>query len=238
MEPGRPRKLVTAALALAMFLAALEATAVGTAMPTVVAELGGVSRYSWVFSAYLLASTTTVPMYGKLADLFGRLRIFTIAVVLFLLGAALCGAAQTFTQLISLQSHPGPRGRRRHPGRHHRGRRHLLPGGEGADPGHLLRSLGHFLPGGPSRRRAHHRSSLLAVGLLSEPPLRPRLRRHAPLVPEGRGAPERAPAGPPGDPQPHRFHRPPPPGPPGRDGALGLERPPDPGHDRHVPAPV
>jgi EmrB/QacA subfamily drug resistance transporter len=83
-----------------MFLAALEATAVGTAMPTVVADLGGVSRYSWVFSAYLLASTTTVPMYGKLADLFGRLRIITISIVLFLVGAALAGMAQTFPQLI------------------------------------------------------------------------------------------------------------------------------------------
>ena len=107
MEPGRSRKLVTAALALAMFLAALEATAVGTAMPTVVSELGGVSRYSWVFSAYLLASTTTVPMYGKLADLFGRLRIFTIAVILFLLGAALCGTAQTFPQLILFRAIQG-----------------------------------------------------------------------------------------------------------------------------------
>lgn len=83
-----------------MFLAALEATAVGTALPTVVADLGGVARYSWVFSAYLLASTTTVPMYGKLADLFGRRRIFTVAVALFLLGAALCGTSTTFTQLI------------------------------------------------------------------------------------------------------------------------------------------
>jgi EmrB/QacA subfamily drug resistance transporter len=83
-----------------MFLAALEATAVGTALPTVVAELGGVARYSWVFSAYLLASTTTVPMYGKLADLFGRKRIFTIAVALFLVGAALCGTASSFNQLI------------------------------------------------------------------------------------------------------------------------------------------
>jgi len=83
-----------------MFLAALEATAVGTAMPTVVAELGGVSRYSWVFSAYLLAATTTVPMYGKLADLFGRRLIFTIAIALFLLGAILCGTATSFNQLI------------------------------------------------------------------------------------------------------------------------------------------
>jgi len=92
---------------MAMFLAALEATAVGTAMPTVVAELGGVSRYSWVFSAYLLASTTTVPMYGKLADLFGRLRIITISVALFLGGAALCGMAQTFTQLIVFRAIQG-----------------------------------------------------------------------------------------------------------------------------------
>lgn len=107
VEPGRSRKLVTGALALAMFLAALEATAVGTAMPTVVADLGGVSRYSWVFSAYLLASTTTVPMFGKLADLFGRLRIITICVFLFLLGAALCGMAQTFPQLILFRAIQG-----------------------------------------------------------------------------------------------------------------------------------
>ena len=76
-------------------------------MPTVVSELGGVSRYSWVFSVYLLASTTTVPMYGKLADLFGRKRIFTIAVALFLGGAALCGTAQTFTQLILFRAIQG-----------------------------------------------------------------------------------------------------------------------------------
>lgn len=107
MEAGRPRKLVTISLALAMFLAALEATAVGTAMPTVVAELGGVSRYSWVFSAYLLASTTTVPMYGKLADLFGRRRIFTISVLLFVLGASLCGMARSFPQLIFFRAIQG-----------------------------------------------------------------------------------------------------------------------------------
>ena len=94
-------------MALAMFLAALEATAVGTAMPTVVSELGGVARYSWVFSAYLLTSTTTVPMYGKLADLFGRRRVFTVAVVLFMGGAALCGMAQTFNQLIVFRAIQG-----------------------------------------------------------------------------------------------------------------------------------
>lgn len=100
MNPGKERRLVTAALVLGMFLAALEATAVGTAMPTVVAELGGVSRYSWVFSAYLLTSTTTVPLFGKLADLYGRRRIYLVSVGLFMLGAMLSGTATTFTQLI------------------------------------------------------------------------------------------------------------------------------------------
>jgi EmrB/QacA subfamily drug resistance transporter len=85
---------------LGMFLAALEATAVATAVPTAVGELGGVARYSWVFSAYLLASTTTVPLYGKLADLYGRRWIFHISVALFLVGSALSGLAHSLDQLI------------------------------------------------------------------------------------------------------------------------------------------
>lgn len=92
---------------LGMFLAALEATAVGTAMPTAVAELGGVRRYSWVFSAYLLTSTTMVPMFGKLADLFGRRRIYIISATLFMAGSALCGVATTFPQLILFRALQG-----------------------------------------------------------------------------------------------------------------------------------
>jgi EmrB/QacA subfamily drug resistance transporter len=90
-----------------MFLAAIEATAVGTALPTVIAELGGMSRYSWVFSAYLLTSTTTVPMYGKLADLFGRRRIFTFGVALFLLGSVLSGMSNSPGQLIVFRAIQG-----------------------------------------------------------------------------------------------------------------------------------
>jgi len=100
LEPGRERRLVTAALLLGMLLTAVEATAVGTAMPTAVAELGGVSRYSWVFSAYLLATTVTVPLFGKLADLYGRRRIYLVSVAIFLVGSALSGAARTLDQLI------------------------------------------------------------------------------------------------------------------------------------------
>ncbi len=107
MQPGRDRQLVTVALVAGQFLAAIEATAVATAMPTAVAELGGVARYSWAFSAYLLTSTTMVPLFGKLADLHGRLRIYLICTVIFLAGSALCGAAGTFNQLVLFRALQG-----------------------------------------------------------------------------------------------------------------------------------
>jgi EmrB/QacA subfamily drug resistance transporter len=107
MQPGRERRLVTSAILLGMFLAALEATAVATAVPTAVGQLGGVAHYSWVFSAYLLTSTTTVPLFGKLADLFGRKRTYLWSVAIFLAGSALCGFARTFTQLILFRAVQG-----------------------------------------------------------------------------------------------------------------------------------
>ncbi|HSF38793.1 MAG TPA: MDR family MFS transporter [Thermoanaerobaculia bacterium] len=107
MQPGRQRQLVTASILLGMFLAALEATAVAAAVPTAVGELGGVARYSWVFSAYLLTSTTTGPLFGKLADLYGRKRIYQVAVFFFLLGSVLCGLAQTFGQLVLFRAVQG-----------------------------------------------------------------------------------------------------------------------------------
>lgn len=103
----RPRNLVLLALMAGQFLSAIEATAVATAMPTAVTDLGGVSHYSWAFSAYLLTSTTTVPLFGKLADLHGRLRVYLICTVIFLVGSALCGAAQTFIQLIVFRALQG-----------------------------------------------------------------------------------------------------------------------------------
>ena len=74
--------IVTIALMLGISLASLDTTIVGTAMPTIVGKLGGITLYSWVFSAYLLASTTTVPIFGKLADLFGRKPIFLFGTTL------------------------------------------------------------------------------------------------------------------------------------------------------------
>jgi EmrB/QacA subfamily drug resistance transporter len=98
---------VTAALVLGAFVSALEATAVATAMPTAIADLGGVSRYSWVFSAYLLTSTTTVPLFGKLADLYGRQRVYLAAMALFLLGTGLTGAATSLEQMIAFRALQG-----------------------------------------------------------------------------------------------------------------------------------
>src|SRR5207344_1923818 len=91
---------VTAGLMLGMFLAALEATVVSTAMPTVVASLGGIDHYSWVFSAYLLSSTASVPLWGRLSDLYGRRRLYLAAIVLFLSGSMLAGVSQTMLQLV------------------------------------------------------------------------------------------------------------------------------------------
>lgn len=97
---GGGRGLLLAALMACTFLTALDVMVVGTAMPTIVAQLGGISLYTWVFSSYLLASTVTVPVYGKLADVYGRKPLFTFGTLVFLLGSALCGLAQDMTQLI------------------------------------------------------------------------------------------------------------------------------------------
>jgi len=94
------RRAITAGLLLGMGLGALEATVVGTAMPTIIAALEGLAHYSWVFSAYLLTSTATVPIWGRLSDLYGRRRIYLLGVVAFLAGSVLSGAATSMTMLI------------------------------------------------------------------------------------------------------------------------------------------
>jgi EmrB/QacA subfamily drug resistance transporter len=107
MVSAKRRRWITAGLLLGMSLGALEATVVSTAMPTVIATLGGLAHYSWVFSAYLLTSTASVPIWGRLSDLHGRRRLYLIGVVIFLLGSALCGAAGSMTQLIVFRAFQG-----------------------------------------------------------------------------------------------------------------------------------
>src|SRR5699024_7217031 len=94
------RPFILASVMLGMFLAAIEATIVATAMPSIVSDLGGFSLYSWVFSAYLLTNAATVLVFGKLADLFGRKPIFVIGVTIFLIGSTLAGFSTSMGMLI------------------------------------------------------------------------------------------------------------------------------------------
>lgn len=103
----RGRVLLVIALILAIALAALDALVVGTAMPTIVGSLGGLSLYSWLVSAYLVTSTTTVPLYGRLADMYGRKPVFLAGIVTFLAGSALCGISGSMVQLIVFRAIQG-----------------------------------------------------------------------------------------------------------------------------------
>jgi len=95
------------ALLLGMLLAALDQTIVSTALPTIVSDLGGLEHLSWVVTAYLLASTAATPLWGKLGDQYGRKRLFQTAIVIFLIGSALCGMAQNMPQLIAFRAVQG-----------------------------------------------------------------------------------------------------------------------------------
>ncbi|MEE6261351.1 MDR family MFS transporter [Plantactinospora sonchi] len=105
-EDARPRlshrqiRLLMTGLMTGMLLAALDQTIVGTALPTIVGELGGINHYSWVVTAYLLASTASTPLYGKMADLLGRRPVFLFSIGTFLVGSLLAGLSQNMTQLI------------------------------------------------------------------------------------------------------------------------------------------
>src|SRR6266705_3094744 len=94
-------------LVLAMLLAALDSTIVSTALPTIVSELGGLEHLAWVVTGYLLAQTIVTPIYGKLGDLYGRKIVLQSAIVLFLIGSALCGLSQNMTELIVFRAIQG-----------------------------------------------------------------------------------------------------------------------------------
>jgi EmrB/QacA subfamily drug resistance transporter len=108
-EPLSHRQILViySGLLLGILLAALDQTIVSTALPTVVGDLGGLNRLSWVVTSYLLASTITQPIYGKLGDLYGRKRLFQVAIVIFLIGSALCGISQNIDELIGFRALQG-----------------------------------------------------------------------------------------------------------------------------------
>src|SRR6201997_2717542 len=108
MPEQQPRvRLIFSALMLVLLLAALDQTIVSTALPTIVGDLGGLSHLSWVVTAYLLTSTVTGPLYGKFGDLYGRKIVLQTAIVIFLVGSALCGLAQNMAELISFRALQG-----------------------------------------------------------------------------------------------------------------------------------
>src|ERR671930_420157 len=104
---GQRVRLIFAALMLVLLLASLDQTIVSTALPTIVGDLGGVTHLSWVVTAYLLASTVTGPLYGKLGDLSGRKLVLQAAIGIFLAGSALCGLSQNMTELIAFRALQG-----------------------------------------------------------------------------------------------------------------------------------
>ena len=109
VEPEQQKRfrLIFTALLLVLLLASLDQTIVSTALPTIVGDLGGVEHLSWVVTAYLLASTIVAPLYGKLGDLYGRKLELQVAIVLFLVGSALCGISQNMPELIAFRALQG-----------------------------------------------------------------------------------------------------------------------------------
>lgn len=99
--------LTTVAVIAGMFLAAIDGTIVSTALPTIVADLHGLEAYAWVFSGFLLAEIATIPLWGRLADMFGRKKIFLAGMTIFLVGSALCGMSQTMTELVIFRAIQG-----------------------------------------------------------------------------------------------------------------------------------
>jgi MFS family permease len=106
LEEARKRRALYGVM-LSVFLAAMESTVVATAMPRVVASLGGVQIYSWVFSAFLVTSTVTMPLWGRLSDLFGRRPVYLSGLGVFLLGSALAGLSQNMAELIAFRALQG-----------------------------------------------------------------------------------------------------------------------------------
>jgi EmrB/QacA subfamily drug resistance transporter len=104
---GRALTTVFGALMLGMFLAALDQTIVSTALPTIVGDLGGLEHLSWVVTSYLLASTASTPLYGKLGDMYGRKPVFLAAILIFLAGSLLAGLSQSMIQLIGFRALQG-----------------------------------------------------------------------------------------------------------------------------------
>lgn len=152
-----------------MLLAALDQTIVSTALPTIIGDLGGASHLSRVVTAYLLASTASTPLWGKLGDRYGRKRFFQAAIVIFLVGSAPAGLSSSMVELILFSRRPGRRWRRaddRRPDHHWRCR---VPTRAGTLPGDLRRGVRRHERDRPADRWPVRRPPVMAMGVLRQP---------------------------------------------------------------------
>ena len=153
---------------MAIFMAAIESSIVATAMPTIVAELGGFHLFSWAFAAYLLTQAVTIPIYGRLADLYGRKRVFFAGASLFLVGSTLCGLAWGMVPLILFRGTARGRRRRDPADRDDDRRRHLQPDRARPDTGLHLGRLGCRRSHRPDARRLPCRARQLVARVLDQ----------------------------------------------------------------------
>ncbi len=155
---------ILGAILLGLFLAALDQTIVGPVLPRIVTELKGADLYTWVVTIFLVTSTITVPIYGKLSDLYGRRPLLMFGIVLFLIGSALSGLSQTMWQLILFRGHPGPRAGALFPIALAVIGDLFTPGRAGQVPGPLRGRLRDRLPGRPGPRRVPDRHASAGTG--------------------------------------------------------------------------
>ena len=152
----------TAGLMLALLIAAMDSTIVSTALPTIGGELGNFSLYPWVFSGYLLTATTTVPLWGRLADLYGRKRVLMVGMAIFVGASVLCGSAHSMLALVVFRGLQGGRRRVSPAGDPDGGWRHVPDGPASPDPGAVQRDVG-----GGVGDRADHGGRLRVVDRLA-----------------------------------------------------------------------
>ena len=172
----REKMEILFAVMLGLFLAALDQTIVGPALPTIATELNGNDLYVWAITIYLLTSTISVPFWGKLSDLYGRKPIFMIGIVIFLDRLGPVRAQSEHGDAHRLPRHPGHRRRGTVPGRAGDHRRHVHAPGTRQVPGPVRCRLRDRVHRRPARRRLPDRAGQLALDLLRQHPDRDRRR--------------------------------------------------------------
>ena len=160
---------VLGAVMVGVFLAALDQTVVGTALPRIITDLGGNNLYTWAFTAYLLTSTISGPLYGKLSDLFGRRPIFLFGIGVFMVGSLLAGLSQEMWQLVAARGVQGLGAGALFPIALAVIGDLFAPSERGKLPGPVRGRVRPVRPRRPGDRRDHHRHDRLAVRVLPQP---------------------------------------------------------------------